>query len=570
MGMESMLVSAISNFFELALAGALLVGLTPLLGRYIASVCTGNRTCLHPAIYWIENLTFRLAHIDPHEEMSWWEYTKSLFYFNALGFITLFLILIFQDKLPLNPQAFPPVPGLLAFNISASFVTNTNWQAYAGETTLSYFSQMLGLTAQNFLSPACGIATLMALIRGLTRREMHTIGNFWADVVRTILYILIPLSILFSLIFISEGAVQNLNAYLNISTLENYSQTIPMGPAASQTAISLLGSNGGGFFNVVNIHPFVNPSALTNFLQVILIFLIPSALIYAYAQMINCNRHAYLLYGVMATIFFLGFIIALWSESIENPIFATTPNLEGKEVRFGVMRSVLWSTATTATSDGSINSQLSSLSPLAGGVALFNIILGECIFGGVGTGLCSMLMFVLMTVFFSALMVGRTPEYLGKKIEIQEMQWVVMAVLMPSALTLIGSGITFLLPGDLGNINVGPHGLTEIIYSYASASANNGSAFANYLGSSETLNFLLGCVMIAGRTAILLPSLAIAGLLVKKNITPPSLGTFSTSSFIFALLLTNIILTIAGLTFFPALSLGPVAEQILMRQGHTF
>lgn len=561
--------STIYDLVELALGCLIIACLSPIFGRYLAQIYTGKRTILHPLLERLELLSYRLCGINSNEEMTWWNYAKALFWFNLFGIFFLFLLFIFQDYFPLNPQNLPPPSWDLAINTSISFVTNTNWQAYPGETTLSYFSQMVGLASQNFLSAATGLATLLALIRGLTRKEGSTVGNFWVDVIRSILYVFIPLAILFSLLFVFEGSVQSFNPNLEVTTLENRNQIIPLGPVASQIAISQLGSNGGGFFSASTSHPFENPSSISNLLQIIAMLVIPVSIIYTFGILINSKSHAFLLFAVMGVIFVAGFSIALFDEKLINPIFDAYPNLEGKEVRLGVSTSVFWAGATTATSTGSTNSMISSLTPLASGVALFNILLGECIFGGVGVGLCSMLMFVLMTVFLCALMVGRAPEYLGKKIETREIQWVALAVLAPSALTLIGSGISFIFLQNLGALNSGPHGLTEVLYAFASAAGNNGSAMGL---DSNTIyyNIFLAIVMLAGRISILLPSLAVAGLLVKKNITPPSVGTFSSNSVIFALLLINIILTVAALSFFPAFTLGPVAEQLLMRQGRTF
>lgn len=560
----------IGDSFELALAIGLLILLSPLLGGYMAKIFNGQRTALHPLLGRLELMSYKFSGVNPQEEMSWRTYFKTVILFHLIGFCTLFLILISQGLLPLNPQNFPSLPWPLAFNIAASFTTNTNWQSYIPESTLSHFSQMVGLTSQNFLSSAAGMAILMAIIRGINRKGASTIGNFWADLTRAILYIFLPLSIIFALALAREGVIQTLSEYTQVTTLENDTQLIPSGLAASQVAIKQLGSNGGGFFNANSAHPFENPTGFTNFLETIAILLIPTSSIYTYGVLIKSKRHAFLLFSVMICLFLAGLLASIWSQSSLNPILDIYPNFEGLETRFGVNRSLLWSVSTTATANGSVNSMLSSLSPLTGGIALFNITMGELIFGGVGVGLCSIIMFALLTVFLSGLMVGRTPEYLGKKIEVHEIQWVVFAVLTPSALMLIGSGITFTMPEFLGNLNRGPHGLTEVIYSFASAAANNGSSFAGLNSNTNYYNITLGLVMLAGRLAFIMPSLAIAGLLARKNITPPTLGTFSTNTLIFALLLINIIVTVAALTFFPILSLGPILEEILMHQGRSF
>lgn len=559
------------DFLELLLVGAILFCFVPIAGKYIADIISQKKTVLYPVLGWLETLSYRIAGINPFEEMNWWIYTKALLWFNFFGFLALFSLLLFQNYLPLNPQNLPGVPWDLAFNIAASFTTNTNWQSYAGETTLSYFSQMVGLTSQNFLSAATGVTALMGLIRGLTRKEMTTIGNFWADLIRTVIYLLLPLSIILAIILASLGVIQTFSPYIEVTTLENASQTIPLGPVASLEAIKQLGTNGGGFFNVNSAHPFENPTALTNWLETLAILFIPITLVYSYGIMIGARKHALgILLSVMCTLFILGLAISVFSEQLVDPAIGAYPNMEGKETRFGVSSSLFWTVATTATANGSVNCALSSLSPLAGGVALFNIMLGEIIFGGVGVGLCGMIMFTLLTVFLSGLMVGRTPEYLGKKIEMYEIKWVVLAVLAPTALVLIGSGIFCAIPEVLGNLNQGPHGLTEVLYAFASAAGNNGSSFAGLNSNTLYYNLSLGCIMLMGRAAIIMPSLAIAGSLISKNATPPSLGTFSTNSFIFGLLLIAVILIVGALSYFPALSLGPIAEQLLMLQGKTF
>lgn len=503
--------------------------------------------------------------------MKWSEYGKALLYFNFFGLIGLFCIQLLQDRLPLNPQSFPAVAWPSALNTAVSFTTNTNWQSYAGESTMSYLTQMLGLASQNFLSAATGMAVLVALTRGFTRKNMETIGNFWVDLVRTILYLLLPLSILMAAFLIGEGVVQTFSPYVEISTLEGGKQTVPLGPAASQVAIKQLGTNGGGFFNTNSAHPFENPTALSNLVEMLAILLIPAASVYAYGIMIHSKKHAMLLILVMFTMWLCGNAVSRYSEGIANPVFDGITVLEGQETRFGVMNSVLWTTSTTATSNGSVNAMISSLSPLTGGVALFNIMLGELIFGGIGVGLCSMIMFILLTVFLSGLMVGRTPEYFGKKIEKREVQWMMLAILLPSSMILIGASLASVYPAALESLlNQGPHGLSEILYAFSSAAGNNGSAFAGLNAGSDFYNLSLAVVMLLGRISIILPSLAIAGLLAKKNRSPDSAGTFSTHSLLFAVLLFGVILLIGGLTFFPALSLGPIVEHLLMLEGRTF
>lgn len=545
--------------------------LTPIIGTYIEQVFTGKAAFAYRSLGWLENLSYRIGGTNPKEEMTWIEYGKALFTFNVFGFVTLFLLQLLQGYLPLNPQHFSGVPWPLAFNVAASFTTNTDWQSYSGETTLSYLTQMLGLASQNFLSAATGMAVLLTLIRGLTRKTMDTVGNFWADLVRTVVYLLLPLSIILAIILVGEGVIQNFSSYVEVTTLENAKQTIPLGPVASQVAITQLGTNGGGFFNANAAHPFVNPTSISNFLEMLAIVLIPTASVYAYGIMIGSKKHGWLLFVAMIFIWVAGLSLSFYSEHLNDPVIDAYPMLEGKETRLGVANSLIWSVSTTATANGSTNTMLSSLSPLAGGVAMFNLMLGELVFGGIGVGLCSMIMLVLLTVFLSGLMVGRTPEYLGKKIEKSEMRWVVTAILVPGALILIGAGITCVIPEALSSLeNRGPHGLSEILYAFSSAAANNGSSFAGLNANTNYYNLMLGVVMLLARAAIILPSLAIAGSLARKKITPPSLGTFSTSSISFLILLIGVILIVGALTFFPALSLGPIVEHLLMLKGRSF
>lgn len=556
------------RWIHIAIFISLLALLTPLLGSYIAAIYEGRAVFAYRSLGWLERLCYRVGGIRGREEMSWISYAKALLLFNLLGLVFLFFLQRLQGFLPLNPQGFGAVSWDSAFNTAASFTTNTNWQGYAGETTMSYLTQMLGLTSHNFLSAATGMGALLALTRGLARKTTETIGNFWYDLVRTVVYLLLPLALIMAVVLVSEGVIQTLSPYVEVTTLEKEKQTIPLGPVASQIAIKQLGTNGGGFFNTNSAHPFENPSAFTNLIEMLAILLIPSATVYAFGKMIGSKRDAYLLLGVMLILWAAGLALSFYAEHQVNPLMEAYPLLEGKETRLGVTNSVLWSVSTTGTSNGSINAQMSSLSPLAGGVALFNIMLGELIFGGVGVGLCSMIMFTLLTVFLSGLMVGRTPEYLGKKIEKREVQWMVLAVLMPGALILAGSGISSVLPGALSSLSgAGPHGLSEILYAFTSAAGNNGSAFAGLNANTPYYNLALGMVMLVARLSIILPSLAIGGLLAKKRTAPPSKGTFSTHSPLFALLLIGIILIIGGLTFFPALALGPIVEQMLMLEG---
>lgn len=543
-----------------------------LLGKYLIDIYGTQATYAQKIFGGVERLCYRLGNIQPEVEMTWTTYAKALLLFNIIGFVFLMLILRLQGILPLNPQALPAVPWLQTFNVAISFTTNTNWQSYAGESTMSYLTQMLGLSVQNFLSAATGMAALLALIRGLTRNSADTVGNFWRDLIRTIVYLLLPLSIILSVIMIGEGVIQTFSPYINVAAMDGGTQTIPLGPAASQVAIKQIGSNGGGFFNANSAHPFENPTGMTNFLQSIAILLIPTASVFAYGSMVGHIKHGWILFFVMFLLWTGGLAVSIFTQHMYNPAIGVEyPYLEGIETRFGIEETALRSVSTTATSNGSVNGMLSSLSPLAGCIALLNIMLGELIFGGIGVGLCSMIMFTILTVFLSGLMVGRTPEYLGKKIGKKEMQWVILAVLTPSAIILIGSGISSVLPVGVANLgNPGPHGLSEILYAFASAAGNNGSAFAGLNANTEYYNIVLAFAMLIGRIAIILSSLALAGMLAKKKVTPESRGTFSTSSFLFALLLSGVILTIEGLTFFPALSLGPIVEHLLMLDGRVF
>lgn len=561
---------SIYDWLQLLLFIGLLLGLTPLLGQYIANVFTGNARLAQVILGGIERLCYRIGGIDPAQEMSWKEYGKSLLFFNMLGFMALFLLQTSQRLLPLNPQGMEGVPLALAFNTSISFVTNTNWQAYSGEATLSYLTQMLGITSQNFLSAASGMAVFVALTRGFARKKSVTIGNFWVDLVRTVIYLLLPLSILLGSVLLGEGVIQTFLPYQEVITLEGKSELIPLGPVASQVAIKQLGTNGGGFFNANSAHPFENPTALSNLLEMLAILIIPAASVYAYGILTQEKKHARLLFFTMGVLWMIGVLGSIISEYSPNEVIGISPLLEGKETRFGVAGSLLWAISTTATSNGSVNAMMSSLSPLASGIAMFNIMVGEVIFGGIGVGMCSMIMLTLLTVFLSGLMAGRTPEYLGKKIEKNEMQWVVVAVLVPGALTLLGSGVSSILPEAVSHLgNQGPHGLSEILYAFASAAGNNGSAFSGLQANTTYYNLTLGVVMLCGRVAILLPSLAIAGSLARKKNTPASIGTFSTDSGLFFILLISVILIVGALTFFPALSLGPIVEHLLMGEGRS-
>jgi len=556
----------VNDYLQVILFCLALVALTPLLGSYLARVFEGKKTFMSPVLGWLEDLICTICGVDKNEEMDWKVYAKALLYFNLLGFLFLFVLQMVQKFLPLNPANLPNVAWDCAFNTAVSFMTNTNWQSYAGETTMSYMTQMLGLTVQNFLSAATGITVFLALTRGLISKSKSSLGNFWVDMVRSLVYLLLPLSIILAVVLNAQGVVQTLSPYKDITTLQGAKQTIPLGPAASQIAIKQLGTNGGGFFNANSAHPFENPTPLANFLEMLAILLIPAGLVYTYGVMINNRKHGWLLFFVMFAIFAIGLGVSLFSEySVPGIIH------EGQETRFGITNSVIWAMATTCASNGSVNAMHSSLTPLAGGMALFNIMLGEIVFGGVGSGLYGMLHIVLLTVFLAGLMVGRTPEYLGKKIERKEVQMVILSILLPSAAILIGAGVACILPAALSSLlSKGPHGLSEILYAFSSASQNNGSAFAGLNANTTFYNVVLGLCMIVGRFGVIIPAMVIAGSLAEKRITPVGSGTFTTDNFLFAALLVGVLIIVGVLTFFPALSLGPIVEHLLMLKGRVF
>lgn len=550
---------------------SLLTGLTPVLGNYLYKVFAGEKHFMLPLIGWLEKLTYKVCGINPDEDTNWKTYTLGLLLFNFTGFIFLFLIQLLQVYLPLNPEKMPDVSWHSSFNTAVSFVTNTNWQGYAGETTMSYFVQMIGLTVQNFVSAATGIAVLLALIRGIAHKTTDKIGNFWTDLTRTVLYVLLPLSILLAVILVGQGVIQNFKSYETVQTLQGAKQIIPMGPAASQIAIKQLGTNGGGFFNSNSSHPFENPTPLTNFLEMLAILLIPAALTFTFGKMAGSVRHGWAIYTAMMILFLIGLCVSLYAEYSSDPIFGHLKLMEGKEVRFGITNSVLWETATTSASNGSVNSMHDSLSPLSGMVAMINLMLGEVIFGGVGSGLYGMVIFIILTVFIAGLMVGRTPEYLGKKIESYEIKMAIIAALAPNLVILVFAAWASVSAAGLSGLNnPGPHGLSEILYAFSSAAGNNGSAFAGLNANTVFYNLLLGFGMIIGRFGVIIPIMAIAGNMAMKKITPPSLGTFRTDNSLFIALLIGVILIVGGLTHFPALSLGPIIEHLLMQKGITF
>lgn len=550
---------------------AVFTALTPLLGKYMFNVFTVKKNLITKLFGGFENFIYKILKINPGEEMNWKKYLWSVLIFNFFGFLFLFILQIAQQWLPLNPQGFSNVSPDLAFNMAVSFMTNTNWQAYAGETTLSYLTQMLGLTVQNFLSAATGISVLLALIRGIKNKLDDKLGNFWTDMTRTTLYILIPFSVFVSILLLSQGVIQNFSPYQIVKTIEGTEQVIPLGPVASQVAIKQLGTNGGGFFNANSSHPFENSTPFSNFIEMISLILISAALTYTYGLMIGSKKEGWILFSVMLFLLICGIIVSLYSEYIYNPVLSTASNMEGKEVRFGIVNSVIWSVSTTGTSCGAVNTMHSSLSPISGMVALINIMLGEIVFGGVGSGLYGMIIFVFLTVFIAGLMVGRTPEYLGKKIEVFDIKMAMIAVLIPNILILVFAAFASVSDSGKSSLgNEGPHGLSEILYAFSSGAGNNGSAFAGLNANTVFYNITLGIAMLLGRFGVIIPVMAIAGNLVKKNKTPVSKGTFTTDNYIFAVLLIGVILIVGALTHFPALSLGPIVEHLLMKSGVAF
>jgi potassium-transporting ATPase potassium-binding subunit len=560
------------DFGQLALFIGGLLAITPPLGRFMARVFAGEHHFLSPLLGPIERWIYKLSDVDPTREMSWKAYAIAMLIFNIAGGAVLLVMELTQQWLPFNPQHLPNVPFALAFNTAVSFMTNTNWQAYSGENTMSYFTQMAGLAVHNFVSAATGIAVAVALARGVVRKQASSIGNFWADLTRGTLYILLPLSILIAVVLAQQGVVQTFDDYPTATTLEGTSQQIPLGPVASQIAIKQLGTNGGGFFGQNSAHPFENPTPLSNFVEVFVIFWLGSALVYMFGLMAKDRRQGWAIWAAMFALFLAGFATLWWSELQPNHALGlTSPSLEGKEVRFGQFNSALFATVTTDASCGAVNTMHDSLTPLGGLVPFINMMLGEVIFGGVGAGFYGMLMFVLLTVFIAGLMVGRTPEYLGKKIEAREVTWAVIAVLAPAVVILCNSALTMLYPEALKSLNNGgPHGLSEVVYAFASAAANNGSAFAGINANTDWYNYMLAINMFVGRFAIIVPVLAIAGSLAQKKTAPPSSGTFPTNGGVFTVLLISVVLIVGALTFFPVLSLGPVVEHFLMQAGRTF
>ncbi|WP_332687406.1 potassium-transporting ATPase subunit KdpA [Devosia sp.] len=547
------------------------------LGLYMAQVFDGERTFLSPILGPVERGFYRLAGVKSQSEQTWLGYTTGVLLFSFFGALLLYAILRLQAVLPFNPRGFAGLTPDLAFNTAVSFVTNTNWQSYGGETTMSHFSQMLGLTVQNFVSAASGIAIAVAVSRAFARSGVDRIGNFWIDLTRATLYVLLPMAVVVALVFAALGLPQTLAGSVAATTLEGASQTIAMGPMASQEAIKQLGTNGGGFMNVNAAHPFENPNAFSNYLGIFSMLSISAAMVYAFGQIVGSRRQAWALLSAMAILLVLGIGAIYWAETAGNPIHLAAGmdpalgNMEGKEVRFGQAMTALYAAVTTGLSNGGVNAMHSSLTPLGGLVPLFLIQLGEVLPGGVGSGLYGMVVFAILTVFVAGLMVGRTPEFLGKKIEAREMKLAMLAVLILPLAILVFSAIAAVIPAGLaGPANAGPHGLTEILYAYSSAAGNNGSAFAGLSANSPWYNTTLGLAMLAGRFAYIVPVLAIAGSLARKQKVPASSGTFPTDGPLFVGLLIGIILILGGLQFFPALALGPILEHVLMLAGQTF
>ncbi|WP_182086396.1 potassium-transporting ATPase subunit KdpA [Aureimonas sp. ME7] len=547
------------------------------LGAYMGRVFAGERTLLSPVLGPIERGFHRLAGIDPAREEGWLGYTLAMLAFNAAGFAFLYLLLRFQGALPLNPQGFPGLSAHLAFNTAVSFVTNTNWQSYGGETTMSHLSQMAGLGVQNFLSAATGIALAVALVRAFSRSGAQTVGNFFADMTRATLYVLLPLAIVTGIWQVAMGTPQTFEASATVRTLEGADQTLPLGPVASQLAIKQLGTNGGGFYNANSAHPYENPSPLSNALTIWQMLVMSVALVFAFGRLIGDRRQTFAILGVMGILLVGATAVCYWAEAAGTPVLTAAGldpsggNMEGKEVRFGIAGSAFFASATTGLSDGAVNAMHGSFTPIGGMVPMVLIMLGEILPGGVGSGLYGILVIAIVSVFVAGLMIGRTPEYLGKKIEAKEMKMAVLSLLVLPAAILGFSAVSAVLPAALSGLgNAGPHGLSEIYYAYTSAAGNNGSAFGGLSANSPWWNTTLGLAMLIGRFATVVPMMAIAGSLVAKTRLAPSAGTFPTHGPLFVGLLAGIILILGGLQFFPALALGPIAEQVQMLAGRTF
>ena len=573
----------LNGWAQIALFCVLLILLVKPFGGYMTRVFTGDRTVLQPVLRPVERAIYAICGVREDEEQHWMTYTVAMLFFSVAGFLSLYALQRLQNLLPFNPAGQSAVATDLAFNTSISFITNTNWQSYTPESTMSYLTQMAGLTVHNFLSAATGIALALALIRGFARRSASTVGNFWVDMTRCVLYILLPLSVVIALVFVWQGMPQNLHAYTEVTTLEGAKQVIAQGPVASQEAIKILGTNGGGFFNANSAHPFENPTPLTNLMQMVMIFSIGAALTNVFGRMVGSQKQGWAIFAAMGILFLAGIFVTYPVESGGNPAFAamhvdSAPsamqaggNMEGKEVRFGIANSALFATVTTDTSCGAVNTMHDSLLPLAGMIPIANIMLGEIIFGGVGSGLYGMLAFAIVAVFVAGLMVGRTPEYLGKKIEAREVKMSMLAILILPLSILGFTAVAVVLPvGTAAMNNAGPHGFSEALYAYTSATGNNGSAFAGLSANVPFWNSTLGAAMLIGRFLFVIPVLAVAGSMAAKKIVPVSAGTFPTDGGLFVGLLVGVVLIVGGLTFFPALALGPVVEHFAMLGGNTY
>lgn len=595
----------LNGWFQILLYFAVILLLTKPTGIFMAKVFSRERTWLDPVLRPAEKLLYKLTRVNEDHEMRWTEYSIAMLLFSAVSMLVLYLLERTQQWLPFNPQKFPAVPADLAWNTAASFTTNTNWQFYTGEQVMSYLTQMAGLAFHNFASAAVGMALAIAFIRGIAGREKDTLGNFWVDITRATLWVLVPISIAGALVLMSQGVIQNFKPYDTVKLVEPQQvqkigqdgkpsfdangkpvmetlseQTIAQGPIASQEAIKELGTNGGGFLNANSAHPFENPTPFSNFFEMVLIFAIPAGLTYTLGRMTGSQRHGWAVFAAMAALFFAGVTTAYWAESRGNPLLAGTDqkasvmqpggNMEGKEVRFGIANSALFATVTTDASCGAVNGMHDSFTPLGGMVPLVNIMLGEIVFGGVGAGMYGILIFVVLAVFIAGLMVGRTPEYLGKKIEAYDVKMAMLYVLIFPLAILVLSAISALTPSGLATLNnSGPHGLSEILYAFTSGTGNNGSAFAG-LGANRWYNLAMGFTMLIGRFLMIVPMLAVAGSLGRKKIVPPSPGTFPVTTPLFTTLLVSVIIIVGALTFFPALSLGPILEHLLMHAGKTF
>jgi len=566
-----------NGLFQIALFCAIVLAVTRPLGGFLTAVFSGERTILSPVLRPLEIGFYRLAGVDERREQTWLGYAVALLLLNLVGGLAIYALMRTQAFLPLNPMGMANVAPDLSLNTAISFVTNTNWQNYGGETTLGYLVQTAGLTVQNFLSAATGIAIAVALIRGFARREKGTIGNFWVDVTRCTLYVLLPACVILTLFYVWQGVPQNLSAYSEVTTLEGAKQVIAQGPVASQLAIKMLGTNGGGFFNANSAHPFENPTALANLVQMLTIFVIGAGLTNVLGRMVGNERQGWAILAAMGFLFLVGVGVAYWAEAGGNSLFAglsidqTLGNMEGKEVRFGIANSALFATITTDASCGAVNAMHDSFTPLGGMVPLVNMLLGEVIVGGVGAGLYGMMLMAIVAMFVAGLMVGRTPEYLGKKLEAREVKMTVLAILAMPLVILLFTAISVASPiGTASMANAGPHGFSEVFYAYASGAANNGSAFGGLSGNTPWYNLTLAATMFIGRFFIIVPVLAVAGSLAAKRIVPASSGIFPTTGGLFVGLLVGVIVIVGGLTYFPALSLGPIVEQISLVAGTAY